>query len=215
MALFMKNIFSLVLISLFFTTCNGQKKKKTADMNVSNLDNTEIATLGAGCFWCVEAVFQELKGVYKVESGYMGGTVDNPTYSAVCSGTTGHAEVAQITYDPKVVSFKKILSVFFTTHDPTTLNRQGADVGSQYRSAIFYHSENQKNTSKEVIEALNQEKAYPSPIVTEITKASTYYPADDYHQDYFINNPNQGYCRYVIQPKMEKFRKVFKDDLKQ
>jgi peptide-methionine (S)-S-oxide reductase len=183
-------------------------------MNNHKNNNREIAIFGAGCFWCVEAVFQDLKGVYKVESGYSGGTVKNPTYEEVCTGTTGHAEVTRIEYNPKEISFEFLLSVFFKTHDPTTLNRQGADQGTQYRSVIFYTSPEQKEIAERIINQLNKEKAYSNPIVTEVSKFEKFYKAEDYHQDYFTNNPNQGYCRFVIQPKVEKFRKVFKDYLK-
>jgi peptide-methionine (S)-S-oxide reductase len=174
----------------------------------------ETAILGAGCFWCVEAVFQELKGVVSVESGYAGGDYANPTYKEVSTGKTGFAEVARIKYDPKVVSFETILAVFFKTHDPTTLNYQGADHGTQYRSAIFYINPYQKEVSERIISELNKEEAYPSPIVTEVSPLTKFWVAENYHQDYYTNNPKQGYCTYVIQPKMEKFRKVFKDKLK-
>ena len=176
--------------------------------------NTEIAIFGAGCFWCVEAVFQELNGVIKVESGYMGGQTDNPTYREVCTGTTGHAEVTRITFDSAIISYEELLEVLWTTHDPTTLNRQGADAGTQYRSAIFYYSEAQK----EKAERSKQEvatKIWDRPIVTEIVPAETYYPAEDYHQDYYANNPNAGYCRMVITPKVEKVREKFTNKLKQ
>lgn len=178
----------------------------------SNKD--EVAILGAGCFWCIEAVFEELKGVNKVESGYMGGTVPNPTYQQICTGTTGHAEVAKIYFDPTVVSYKEVLEVFWKTHDPTTLNRQGADVGTQYRSAVFYLNDEQKETAEFYKKKLNDSGAFNGPIVTEIVAASTYYPAEDYHQNYYALNPNQGYCRFVIQPKLEKFRKAFAEQLK-
>jgi peptide-methionine (S)-S-oxide reductase len=174
----------------------------------------EVAMLGAGCFWCVEAVFEELNGVIAVESGYMGGHVENPTYRAVCTGTTGHAEIAKVTFDPSVVSFKEVLEVFWQTHDPTTLNRQGADVGTQYRSAVFYMSEEQKETAEFYKKKLNESGAFNGPIVTEITEASTYYAAEDYHQNYYALNANQGYCQFVIKPKLEKFRKAFADKLK-
>lgn len=190
------------------------KHKEKNKMNNKKSNNKEIAIFGAGCFWCVEAVFQDLKGVYSVESGYSGGTIKNPTYAEVCSGTTGHAEVTRIEYNPNEISFEFLLSVFFKTHDPTTLNMQGADRGTQYRSVIFYTSDEQKEIAEKIIRQLNEEKAYPKPIVTEVTKFDKFYKAEDYHQDYFTNNPNQGYCRYVIQPKVEKFRKVFKDYLK-
>ena len=174
----------------------------------------EVITLGAGCFWCVEAVFQNLKGVEKVESGYSGGHVANPGYKEVCAGTTGHAEVAQITYDPAEVKLADILEAFFQTHDPTTLNRQGNDVGTQYRSAIFYHTEDQKQESLRIIGALNASGAWPNPIVTEVTAFQKFYPAEDYHRNYFNLNGDQPYCQYVIRPKVEKFRKVFKDKVK-
>ena len=177
-------------------------------------EKLETATLGGGCFWCTEAVYKELKGVVDVKPGYSGGHVTNPSYEEVCTGTTGHAEVAQITFDPEVVSFSDILEVFFMTHDPTTLNRQGNDVGTQYRSAIFYHSEDQKQMAEKIIKLFEQEKIYNRPIVTEVTPFSKFYPAENYHIDYFENNPDQPYCQYVIVPKMEKFRKIFKDKLK-
>lgn len=177
-------------------------------------EKLQTAVFGAGCFWCVEAVFQEVKGVYSVESGYTGGTYANPTYKEVTTGKTGHAEVARIKFDPAIVSFETLLAIFFQTHDPTTLNYQGADHGTQYRSAIFYTTLQQRDISNRVIADLNAEKAYPNPIVTEVTALDAFYLAENYHQDYFSNNPNQGYCTYVIQPKMEKFRKVFKDQLK-
>lgn len=174
----------------------------------------DTATFGAGCFWCVEAIFQRVKGVISVESGYMGGTVKNPTYREVCTGRTGHAEVCQLTYDPSVISFDELLEIFWQTHDPTTLNRQGADVGTQYRSVIFYHSEFQKQRAEYFKEKLNQEKAFNAPVVTEISPASAFYKAEDYHQNYYNLNPNQGYCTFVIAPKLEKFKKVFSNKLK-
>ena len=177
-------------------------------------NNLETATLGAGCFWCVEAVFDDLKGVEDVVSGYSGGHTENPTYREVCSETTGHAEVAQIKFDPQVISFKEILQVFFAVHDPTTLNRQGNDVGSSYRSAIFYHDENQKRVAEEVIKEVTEEGVYDDPIVTEVTAFDKFYPAEDYHQEYFANNPNQPYCAAVVAPKVAKFRKKFVDRLK-
>jgi peptide-methionine (S)-S-oxide reductase len=173
----------------------------------------ETATLGGGCFWCVEAVFEELKGVRSVESGYTGGKTENPTYKDICTGTTGHAEVCQIKFDTAVLSFKDILEVFFKTHDPTTLNRQGNDRGTQYRSVIYYHSKEQKETAEKIKKDLDASGAFKDPIVTEISPLGKYYKAEDYHQDYYKNNPNQGYCAAVIAPKMEKFRKVFKDKL--
>ena len=174
----------------------------------------EVATLGGGCFWCLEAVYDELTGVKEVVSGYSGGQVANPTYRQVCDGTTGHAEVVQVTFDPQVVSFAEILQVFFTVHDPTTLNRQGADVGTQYRSAIFYHNEAQQETAESMIPQLNEADIWPDPIVTEVVPAETFYPAEDYHQEYYQNNSGQPYCRVVISPKLAKFRKSFAPQLK-
>lgn len=180
----------------------------------SNLGQKEVATLGGGCFWCLEAVFDELKGVEEAESGYAGGAVAKPTYRQVCSGTTGHAEVVRITFDPTVVSFREILEVFFTIHDPTTLNRQGADIGTQYRSVIFYHSPEQKATAEQVIAALNAQQIWNGPIVTEVAPVPEYYPAEDYHQEYFQQNGEQPYCRAVVAPKVTKFRKQFLAKLK-
>ncbi len=174
----------------------------------------ETATLGAGCFWCVEAVFDDLKGVESVESGYSGGHTENPTYQQVCSETTGHAEVAQITFDPDVISFKEVVQVFFAVHDPTTLNRQGNDIGSSYRSAIFYHDENQKRIAEEVIKEVTEEGVYENPIVTEVTPFDKFYIAEDYHQEYFANNPTQPYCAAVVAPKVAKFRQKFVNRLK-
>ena len=176
---------------------------------------TDTITLGAGCFWCVEAVFSELKGVLSVTSGYMGGQVKNPSYKEVCGGNTGHAEVAQLVFDPSQVSVAEILEVFWQTHDPTTRNRQGADVGTQYRSAIFWHTEEQRMVAEELLKQLDASGAFPAPLVTEITKATTFYMAEDYHQDYYAQNGSQGYCQMVIRPKLEKFRKVFADKLKE
>ena len=181
---------------------------------MSSLAQTETATFGGGCFWCTEAIFKSLKGVELVESGYSGGKTKNPTYKEVCTGETGHAEVIQITFNPKVISFRELLEVFWETHDPTTLNRQGADVGTQYRSAVFYHSPEQKETAEKYKAELNKEKVFNAPIVTEITAFDKFYKAENYHQDYFANNRSQGYCQFVIVPKIEKFRKIFKDKLK-
>ena len=174
----------------------------------------EVATLAGGCFWCLEAVFDDLKGVESVESGYMGGTTANPTYEEVCSGETGHAEVTQLTFDPKQVSFKEILEVFFVIHDPTTLNRQGNDAGTQYRSAIFYHTAEQKAAAEQVIANISAAKVYEAPIVTEVVPASKFYVAEDYHQEYFRRNPAQPYCAFVVRPKVAKFRKHFLEKLK-
>ena len=181
-------------------------------MDIQN--RKEVATLAGGCFWCLEAVYTELKGVEKVESGYSGGSVPNPSYRLVCTGTTGHAEVVQITFDPLVVSFRELLEVFFTIHDPTTRNRQGADVGPQYRSAIFYHSPGQKSTAEQVIREIEAAKIWPATIVTEVMPFEAFYKAEDYHLDYFKNNPEQGYCQVVIAPKVSKFRHKFFEKLK-
>jgi peptide-methionine (S)-S-oxide reductase len=173
-----------------------------------------VATLAGGCFWCLEAVFEQLRGVERVESGYAGGTVANPTYPQVCSGATGHAEVVQVTFDPALISFREILEVFFTFHDPTTLNRQGPDVGTQYRSAVFYHTPEQKQIAEQVIADLSASGTWDSPIVTEVTPLAQFYPAEDYHQGYYRQNPTQGYCRAIIAPKVAKFRKHFLAKLK-
>ena len=174
----------------------------------------ETATLGAGCFWCVEAVFDDLRGVEDVVSGYSGGHKDNPTYQEVCSGETGHAEVIQIKFDPEVISFADILRVFFSVHDPTQLNRQGNDIGTSYRSAIFYHDEEQKRTAQEIIDEITKEGIYDKPIVTEVTPFDKFWPAENYHQEYFANNPNQPYCAAVVAPKVAKFRQKFVEKLK-
>lgn len=178
------------------------------------MENLETATLAAGCFWCVEAVFDDLVGVEDVISGYSGGHTENPTYKEVCSETTGHAEVVQIKFNPEEISFGDILHVFFAVHDPTTLNRQGNDIGTSYRSAIFYHDEEQRKTAEEVINKLDDANIWEEPIVTEITEFTNFYPAEDYHQEYFANNPNQPYCAAVVAPKVLKFRKMFVDRLK-
>ena len=176
--------------------------------------NLETATLAAGCFWCVEAVFDDLVGVEDVVSGYSGGHTENPTYQEVCSETTGHAEVAQIKFDPDVLSFRDLLRVYFTVHDPTQLNRQGNDIGTSYRSAIFYHSPEQKQVAEEVIKEITDAGIYDKPIVTEVTAFDKFWPAENYHQEYFANNPNQPYCAAVVAPKVAKFRKQFSDRLK-
>ena len=174
----------------------------------------EVTTLGGGCFWCLEAVFDQLKGVTDVVSGYAGGRVPHPSYEAVCTGMTGHAEVVQVTFDNAVVAFEDILNVFFTIHDPTTLNRQGNDVGTQYRSAIYHHTPEQKAVAEKVIGALTEAKLWDNPIVTEVTPLDKFYAAEDYHQEYFANNPDAGYCRYIVAPKVAKFRKHFFEQLK-
>ncbi len=208
------------LVMTLSSACTSQKSSSMTpvtsipkDQTVDPSVLTETAYFGAGCFWCVEAVFQELKGVIKVESGYMGGKTPNPTYQEVCTGRTGHAETTKITFDPKVISYPELLEVLWTSHDPTTLNRQGADSGTQYRSAIFYLNEEQRQQA-EKSKAERATQIWDRPIVTEITPASEFYPAEDYHQDYFANNPEAGYCRIVIAPKVQKVREHFVDKLK-
>jgi peptide-methionine (S)-S-oxide reductase len=183
-------------------------------MSSSSNNHTEVATLAGGCFWCLEAVYDQLKGVEDVVSGYAGGHVRNPSYQQVCTGMTGHAEVIQIKYNPEEVSFRDLLNVFFTIHDPTTLNRQGNDVGTQYRSAIFYHTPEQKATAEQVVAELNTAHVWDDPIVTEIAPLETFYPAEEYHQQYFERNPYQPYCRVVVAPKVAKFRKQYFEQLK-
>ena len=212
-------ILCLCLVILGCATAKGADNDtggmKEPDKNtMPSKENLKKATFAGGCFWCTEAVFQELKGVYKVTSGYIGGEVENPTYKAVCSGTTGHAEATEILFDPSEITFEELLEVHFKTHDPTTLNRQGADQGTQYRSGVFYHDEQQATATKEIIAKLEEQKVYPDPIVTEVTEATTFYPAEEYHQDYYANNGQAGYCQVVITPKMEKFRKVFADKIR-
>lgn len=187
---------------------------KEPNPSSSTQPTREVATLGGGCFWCLEAVFTELKGVEKVESGYSGGPAPNPTYGQVCSGTTGHAEVVQITFDPQTISFKEILEVLFMIHDPTTINRQGADVGTQYRSAIFYHTPEQKTIAEHVIKEINGAGIWNAPIVTKVEPIKTFYQAEDYHQEYYKNNPEQMYCQMMIAPKVSKFRKEYLERLK-
>lgn len=189
----------------------AQKGKKV----MPSPEKLRKATFAGGCFWCTEAVFEEVKGVYGVASGYIGGQVENPSYKAVCSGTTGHAEAVEILFHPEEVSFLELLEIHFKTHDPTTLNRQGADRGTQYRSAVFFHDQQQEKETREIIEALTKDKVYPDPIVTEVAAASTFYVAEPGHQDYYATNPNAGYCQLVITPKMGKFRKVFADKLRE
>lgn len=189
-----------------FQKMNGQKSEVTAHL--------DTATFGAGCYWCTEAQFQQLKGVISVESGFSGGHVKNPSYKEVCNGTTGHAEVCNIVYDPSIISYDEMLAAFWTTHDPTQLNRQGNDVGTQYRSSIFYHSALQKAKAEEYKKKLNDEKVFDKPVVTEIVPFSVFYKAEDYHQDYYNANGDAPYCSFVIRPKVEKFQKVFKDKLK-
>ena len=203
---------------LTFLSCNLTSGKKVENkiftQNTKSMNQLELATFGNGCFWCTEAIFEQLEGVLKVESGYAGGEVKNPSYKEICTGNTGHAEVIRLTFDPKVISFRELLDVFFNTHDPTTLNRQGADVGTQYRSAIFYHNDEQKADAEQMIAELKKEKVFDDRIVTEVTAINNYYVAENYHQDYYNNNKNQGYCRMVINPKLEKFTKKYKSKLK-
>ena len=214
----MRTYTTLVLFLISATQlwgCGQKNETQTKEKVIMNTNaNLDTATLGAGCFWCVEAIFQQLKGVEKVVSGYSGGQIKNPSYKEVCAGTTGHAEVCQLYYDPSVISFEEILEVFWQTHDPTTLNQQGADKGTQYRSAVFYHSEEQKQKADFYKGKLTEQKVFDNPIVTEIVEFTNFYPAEDYHQNYFNENGEQGYCRMVVQPKVEKFKKAFKDKLK-
>lgn len=216
-----KAVFLWAVCFWMVSACNGQNTKRVTENNLTvdtnkieqkmtdSTINVEQAIFGAGCFWCVEAVFQRVPGVLKVESGYSGGSIKNPTYREICSGLTGHAEVCKISFDPSKVSFETLLSVFWQTHDPTTLNRQGADVGTQYRSAIFYTNEAQKMAAEKLKQELDKSGAFANPIVTEITALSNYYPAEDYHQNYYNQNSGQSYCQFVIAPKLEKFEKVF------
>lgn len=210
--------FQLVLTAFILFSCTQQNptqvKAMNDEINMNQEPGLEVATLGAGCFWCVEAIFQDLKGVKSAVSGYSGGHVKNPTYKEVCRETTGHAEVIQVTFDPKVITFKEILEVFWETHDPTTLNQQGNDKGTQYRSAIFYHNDIQKDIAKQSRRDADKSGQWDNPIVTEIKPFKAFYKAENYHQDYYSLNGNQPYCTYVITPKVEKFKKQFKDKLK-
>ena len=211
-------MFSLVL-SIVVSSCTAKEKPIVREefkepINIKTKEGMEIATFAGGCFWCTEALFLEIKGVEKVVSGYIGGTVKNPSYREVSAGTTGHAEAIQITFNPKEVAFEDLLEMFFGTHDPTTLNRQGADVGTQYRSEVFYHSQEQKDKVEKYIELLEKEKLYSNPIVTKVSSATIFYPAEDYHQNYYNQNSGQGYCQMVIAPKLEKLRKYYKSKLK-
>lgn len=200
------------------TSCGQKSKQPTAATTMAketvNTGSQQVATFGSGCFWCTEAIFQNVDGVTKVESGYSGGKVKNPTYKEVCSGLTGHAEVIQLTYDPAIVTYDELLEIFWKTHDPTTLNRQGADEGTQYRSVIFYHNDEQKNLAESYKEKLDKSGAFDRNIVTEISPFTTFYKAEDYHQNYYNLNGNAPYCSFVIQPKVEKFKKVFREKLK-
>ncbi|TAF10823.1 MAG: peptide-methionine (S)-S-oxide reductase [Flavobacteriia bacterium] len=208
-----------LIFGLVFTSCTAKEKPIIKDdfkepVKVKEIEGMEVATFAGGCFWCTEAVFLEIKGVEKVVSGYIGGKTKNPTYKDICTGETGHAEAIQITYNSKEVAYEDLLEVFFGTHDPTTLNRQGADVGTQYRSEIFYHSEAQKVKAENYIELLVKEKLYDKSIVTKISSATQFYPAEDYHQNYYNQNSSQGYCQMVIAPKLEKLHKYYKSKLK-
>lgn len=220
----MKLMFTQALVSITLWSCalrENPQKNMSNDLAGNSLTSsstamrdTDTATLGTGCFWCTEAIFQQLKGVLKVTSGYSGGKEVNPTYKDVSTGTTGHAEVIQIVYDPAEISFDELLEVFWQTHDPTTLNRQGNDVGPQYRSAIFYHNNEQKSKAEKYKKELDESGAFEKPIVTEISPYTAFYKAEDYHQDYYNNNGSQPYCYYVIRPKLEKFQKVFKNKIR-
>ena len=211
------------LVFTQFTACAQKENmehsktfKKMTEATATGTENKEqVATFGAGCFWCTEAQFQQLEGVTKVESGYSGGIVDSPTYKQVCTGTTGHAEVTNVYYDPAKISFDELLAAFWVAHDPTQLNRQGNDVGTQYRSVVFYHNEEQKRKAEEYKQKLNEEKAYGSDVVTEISPYTNFYKAEDYHQNYYNENGSQPYCVFVVKPKLDKFKKVFKDRLKE
>lgn len=212
----MKNklTFTLILALIAYLLFSQKMIDKKTDTEQIMESNMALATFGNGCFWCTEAIFQQLKGVENVVPGYAGGTTDNPTYKEVCSGSTGYAEVIQMSYDPEIISYRELLDVFFYTHDPTTLNRQGNDVGTQYRSAIYYHDESQKNDALKIIEQLELEKVYENKIVTEVTALDKFYLAENYHNDYYNNNKNQGYCRAVINPKLDKFVKKYKSKIK-
>lgn len=204
-------------LTIFGIAQSHEKKsdgKVTMDKEVNTNEMAATATFGSGCFWCTEAVFERIEGVIKVESGYSGGSVENPSYKEVTTGSTGHAEVVQIKYNPEVITYPELLEIFWKTHDPTTLNRQGADVGTQYRSVIFYHNGEQKKLAEEYKKKLDESGAFNDPIVTEITAFDKFYKAEEYHQDYYANNPNQGYCAFVITPKIEKLEEVFEDKLK-
>ncbi|MDX1591070.1 MAG: peptide-methionine (S)-S-oxide reductase MsrA [Balneolaceae bacterium] len=203
------NLITILSIVLSFATMTQSTQTKAAENAITNNDDYETAVFGAGCFWCVEAIYQRVNGVVAVESGYAGGHVENPTYEQVVTGRTGHAEVAKVTFDPEVISYEELLEVFWHTHNPTTLNRQGADVGPQYRSAIFYNSLEQKQTAEKSLKRTDESDLWEDPIVTEITPLSNYSTAENYHQNYFNNNPNAGYCSVVIAPKVAKFKKDF------
>lgn len=210
-----------IILSSIILSCEAKKPRKETGNSLnseifnSKNKNMDTATFGAGCFWCVEAIFQDLVGVEQVQSGYSGGKIKEPTYREVSSGKTGHAEVVQIVYNPEKITFDELLEVFWQTHDPTTLNKQGADVGTQYRSVVFYHNDEQKNKAESYKSKLNQSGAFPNPIITEISEFQNFYIAEDYHQNYFNENKEAPYCTYVIKPKLEKYKKIFKDKMKE
>lgn len=211
--------FFVFLMAISALSCQSKERSLSVENNIVNNSMSEqkgleVATVAGGCFWCTEALFLELKGVKKVVSGYIGGKTKNPTYEEVCSGYSGHAEAIEITFDPKEISYEDILEVFFATHDPTTLNRQGADVGTQYRSEVFYHGEIQKKAAENFINLLNTQNIYGKKVVTKVSEATVFYPAEDYHQNYYNRNKNQGYCMAVISPKLEKLKKNYKSKLK-
>ena len=210
-----KSIISLILLIVVTSCTANDKSKSQSEQNKMNnkYNATDKATFGAGCFWCVEAVYQQLEGVVSVESGYSGGNIDNPSYEQVCTGKTGHAEVCNIAYDSNKISFEELLEVFWKIHDPTTLNRQGADVGTQYRSVIFYHNQHQKELAEKYKDKLNTAKAFDNPIVTEISPFTKFFKAEDYHQNYYNNNKSQPYCQIVIKPKLNKFEEVFRNKI--
>ena len=223
------NTFFLIFITQFFF-CNCSEINNNTNFYQSSMDSqknqnpleslskinstTDTATFGAGCFWCVEAIFQNLNGVQSVQSGYAGGSIKNPTYKEVCNGNTGHAEVCQIIFDPSKIRFSELLEVFWKTHDPTTLNRQGNDMGTQYRSVVFYHTTEQKLLAEQYKKQINDEKAFQNPVITEIVPFTNYYAAEEYHQNYYNLNSEEGYCKFLIQPKLEKFEKIFKNKIK-
>jgi len=208
-----------LILSLVFSACTAKEKPVVKEefkepIKLKVAEGMEIATFAGGCFWCTEAVFLDIKGVEKVVSGYIGGSTKNPTYAAICTGTTGHAEAIQITFNPAEVAYEDLLEIFFATHDPTTLNRQGADVGTQYRSEVFYHSLEQKEKAENYISLIENEKLYDKKVVTKVSSATVFYPAEEYHQNYYNQNSSQGYCQMVIAPKLEKLRKYYKSKLK-
>ena len=214
MQIIIRKIIYLILLYLISIRGYVEVEKISGETNMIDNENLKKATFGSGCFWCTEAVFERVEGVHSVVSGYAGGDIENPTYEQICSGSTGHAEVTQITYDPGITTYDELLQIFWRTHDPTTLNRQGNDVGSQYRPVIFYHDDEQQHLAETYKEDLIASGAWKDPLVTEIVPLTVFYKAEDYHQNYYENNPNQGYCAFIIAPKLEKFEKVFKEKIK-